>query len=63
MIIGAILSFAETNWPMFVDWMRYPDDLPDLSEQENTPPSNSKPEGLAQSHIERRRRDELPEVY
>ncbi|HZE69008.1 MAG TPA: HNH endonuclease [Pyrinomonadaceae bacterium] len=63
MIIGTILSFAETNWTMFVEWMRYPSDLPDLSQQQNIPPSNSKPEGVAQSYAEMKRRGELPEVY
>lgn len=63
MMIGAILSFAETNWPMFVEWMRYPNDLPDLNKRENTPPSNSKPEGVFQSYSEQSRRGELPETY
>ena len=62
-IIGTILSFAESNWAMFVEWMRYPTDLPDLTEQQNIPPSNSKPEGVAQSYAEIKRRGELPEVY
>ena len=62
-IIGTILSFAESNWPMFVEWMRYPSDLPDLSEKENVPPSNSKPEGISQCYAEMKRRSELPEVY
>lgn len=63
MIIGTILSFAEHDWSMFVEWMQYPDDLPDLRDVRNTPPSNSKLEGLAQSFQERKRRGELPEVY
>jgi len=62
-IIGTILSFTQTNRPMFVEWMRYPGDLPDLSDQRNTPPSNSKLQGIAESSYERKRRGELPEVY
>jgi hypothetical protein len=62
-IIGTILSFAETNWPMFVEWMRYPENLPNLSDKRNTPSSNSKPEGVARSHYERKRNGELREVY
>jgi len=63
LIMGAVLSLAETNWPGFVEWMGYPEDLPDLSDKMYTPPSNSKPEGVARSHYERKRNRVLPEVY
>jgi hypothetical protein len=62
-IIGTILTFAETHWPTFVEWMRYPDDLPDLDDAKHKPPTNSKPEGTAQSHYARKRSGALPEVY
>ena len=62
-IIGTILSFAETNWPMYVAWMRYPEDLEDLTNERNTPRSNSKPEGVAQSSYAKSARGELPDVY
>jgi hypothetical protein len=41
--------------------MRYPNDLPDLSKLRA--PQNSKPDGIAKSHFERRRRRELPDAY
>jgi hypothetical protein len=63
LIIGTILSFAETNRPLFVEWMRYPTDLPNLRDAISTPPSNSRPDGIELSHEARRRRGELPEVY
>lgn len=63
LMIRTLASLAQSDWPVFVDWMRYPTDLPDLRAKRNTPPSNSKPEGLEHSHHERRRRGELPEVY
>ena len=63
MIIGTILSFAECNWPMFVEWMRYPEDLPNLSEPRNTPPTNCSPQGIAHSYHETKLRGELAEVY
>lgn len=63
LLMGAVLSLAETNWPGFVEWMGYPEDLPDLSDKMYTPPSNSKPEGVKQSHFERKRNGTLPEVY
>ncbi len=61
MLIGTLSSLARRNWPMFVEWMGYPEDLPDLAKF--PPPHNGKPEGVAQSHLARKRRNELPEVY
>jgi hypothetical protein len=62
-VIGNILSHAENNWQMFVEWMRYPEKLPDLDDPKNRPPHNDKPEGIAQSFLEKKRRGELDEVY
>lgn len=62
-MIGTLRSLAEINWPMFVEWMRYPKNLPDLNHKDNKPPHNDKPDGVAQSYFERKNRDELPEVY
>lgn len=52
---GNLLTYAE--------WMRYPEDLPDLGRQKKKPPSNRRPEGISQSTFERRKRGELPETY
>src|SRR5450759_289081 len=49
-MIGMLRTLAEFNWPMFVEWMRYPEDLPELNDKKNKPPHNSKPEGVQQSH-------------
>lgn len=62
-VIGTILSLAENDWQMFVEWMRYPEDLPNLDDKRNRPPHNDKPEGVAQSFFEKKRRGELAEVY
>lgn len=62
-MIGMLRTLAKYDWPMFVEWMRFPKNLPDLNSKENKPPDNSKSEGVAQSYFERKRRDELPEVY
>jgi hypothetical protein len=43
------------------NWMRFPDDLPDLSRKEA--PGNSRPEGIAHSWFALRARGELPEIY
>jgi hypothetical protein len=61
--IGNILSHADNNWLMFVEWMRYPENLPNLDDKQNRPPHNDKPEGIAQSFFEKKRRGELAEVY
>jgi hypothetical protein len=59
--IGGLLSDAEYNWPRFVDEMRFPDDLPDLTLD---PPSrNTRPEGISESWLAVKNRNELPEVY
>lgn len=62
-VIGNILSHAENNWPMFIEWMRYPENLPNLDDKQNRPPHNDKPEGIAQSFFQKKRRGELAEVY
>ncbi|MGA2603963.1 MAG: hypothetical protein ABSG14_07025 [Verrucomicrobiia bacterium] len=60
-LIGTLLSLAKCDRNLFVDWMRFPDDLPDLTQ--SPPPSNSRPGGIAESHFERKKRGELGEVY
>lgn len=62
-IIGTLRSLAETNWPLFVDWMKFPEDLPNLDDPKYKSPHNDKPHGVAQSYFEKKRRGELPEVY
>ena len=44
------------------DLLTFPDDLPDLTAL-RPPEGNARPEGIVESHFERRRRGELPEVY
>lgn len=45
----------------YVEWMRFPDDLPDLSRKHA--PGNSKPLGIQQSWFARKSRGECAEVY
>lgn len=54
-------TVAEVDWAQFVDWMRFPDDLVDLTAFE--PPYNTTPDGVTESWFAKRRRGELPEVY
>jgi HNH endonuclease len=42
--------------------LAYPDDLPDLSAL-RPPGGNTRPEGIVESHFERRKRGELPDTY
>ena len=62
-MIGMLQTLAEHNWPQFVDWMRYPNDLPNLDDEANRSKNNDKPEGVSQSYYERKQRNELSEVY
>ena len=61
LMIGTMLSLSKTDWKLFVQWMGFPKDLPNLTQ--NPPPHNNKPEGIASSYFERKRRGQLPEVY
>ena len=61
LIITTLRSLARHDKQTYVLWMRYPEDLPDLSRLK--PPGNSKPEGISDSCYARRTRGELPEIY
>jgi hypothetical protein len=60
-IIKMLKIYAENDWPEFVAWMRFPEDLPDLAR--DVPPTNTRPEGIAHSWFAKKKRSELPEVY
>jgi hypothetical protein len=48
-------------WSLYKELMGYPRKLPDLSALR--PRGNTRPEGIRNSHFERRKRGELPETY
>lgn len=58
-----ILRVAAVNdQSLFVQSMRFPSDLPDLSRL-RPPGGNSRPEGVAESYFALRERGDLPETY
>lgn len=61
LMIGTLRSLAIHDRQTYTLWMRYPDDLPDLSRLR--PFGNSRPEGVNDSFYARRMRGELPETY
>lgn len=61
MIIGTIQSLAQHNMSLFTEWMRYPDNLPNLSTLRCK--GNTRPEGVKDSYHEQRKRGKLPEIY
>jgi hypothetical protein len=61
LIIQAIRSFFLHDRDTYMQWMRYPQNLPDLSRLK--PPSNAKPEGVNDSFHACRLRGELSETY
>ena len=62
LIIDTLRSFVVHNETrLYIRWMGYPDDLPDLSRLK--PPDNTKPEGVNDSCYARRIRGVLPEIY
>ncbi len=62
LIIQAIRSFFLHDRDAYIQWMRYPLSLPDLSNIK-APLSNTKPESVNDSFYARRCRGELPETY
>lgn len=61
LVINTIRSLALHDRDTFIQWMGYPQNLPDLSKLK--PPSNTKPEGVSDSFYARRCRGGLPETY
>ena len=61
LIIDTLRSLILHDRQTYIQWMRYPDNLPDLSRLR--PPGNSKPNGVNDSSYARRIRGELPEIY
>lgn len=61
LMIDTLAELRTRNWALYLEWMRFPDDLPDLSRK--TPKGNSRPEGIADCWFAKRARGELPESY
>ncbi len=62
LIINTLRSLAKNGEKEILTlWMRYPEDLPDLSKHK--PPGNSKLDGVGDSHYARRMRGDLSETY
>lgn len=52
---------ASGHLAIYAEWMRYPDDLPDLGSKK--PSGNSRPQGISQCAFEQLKRGELPQTY
>ncbi len=61
LIIQTVRSFFRNDTDMYIQWMSFPKNLPDLSKLR--PPANSKPEGVNNSFFALRSRGELPDTY
>ena len=59
-IIRSIRSHQKHDWKLFLLWMGFPEDLPDLSTVRPQPKHNTRPEGILQSWF---RRKPLPDFY
>ena len=60
--IQSIRSHEIHDRALFLTWMGFPEELPDLHSVRPQPLSNSHPEGIGQSWFFRRERGELPEI-
>lgn len=64
LMLETLATLSQHNHAAFVEWMRYPEDLPDLSRPRKKPPKgNSRPGGVSESWFARRERGELPTIY
>jgi hypothetical protein len=61
-MIRIVALAREHDTTLYRQLLAYPDDLPNLSSL-RPPGGNLRPEGIAESHFERRSRGELPETY
>ena len=61
MLLDMLPILSRTKRAAYIDWMRFPDDLPDLSRKQA--PGNSRPQGIAESWFARRARGERLETY
>jgi hypothetical protein len=58
--ILSIRSHQKHDWSIFLMWMGFPEDLPDLATVDPQPRTNARPNGVAQSWFRQR---PLPEYY
>lgn len=63
LIIESIRSHEMHDRRLFLIWMGFPEDLPDLLGVHPQPASNSLPAGILQSWFARKIRGELPEIF
>jgi len=61
--IETIYSLEKHNKPLYLIWMGFPTELPDLANISPQPNSNTLPEGIEHSWLARKLRGELPEIY
>lgn len=61
--IESIRSHEKHDRSLFLIWMGFPDELPDLLSVRPQPSSNSLPGGIGQSWFSKKQRGELPEIY
>jgi hypothetical protein len=62
-IICSIRSLQKHDWKLFLLWMGFPHDLPDLANVRPAPKRNTHTEGIDQSWFYQRRNGTLPEFY
>jgi hypothetical protein len=60
-LMQTLKTLKAHNMALYVDYMRFPDNLPDLRKKHV--PSNTKPEGVENCYFALRERHELPHTY
>lgn len=62
MMLETLATLEKHRPELFIEWMRFPDDLPNLSTA-RPPGGNRRPDGIHKSWFARRERGELSHVY
>jgi hypothetical protein len=61
-VLDTVRALYDSSYQQtYRDWVRFPDDLPDLSRKD--PPRNTRPHGVNESWFAKRARNELPIAY
>lgn len=63
LLIENLTTLEHANPGLFREYMRFPDDLPDLRSPKRRVPNNTRPDGVENCYFALRERGDLPTIY